>query len=166
MKKINFWGELTDISVKKEALSTARTSSSYFPRCEPLAKWADVRMFWTRTCLFFSRSIDQVTPKVVYFHYLKKAFSGSKYPKNNFFNFENRSTGSGSCGSSHPLVPRYEAVHSKLPYAGRHKRNVPVVFYDLARSSGLEQVCLYSGRLCSGILTSVVILSEVFFKIK
>ena len=43
-------------------------------------------------CCFFSRNIGWVTPKIIYFHYLKNK-SGPKYPKNVLFNCENRSTG-------------------------------------------------------------------------
>ena len=40
-----------------------------------------------------SRNTGQITLKIVYFHYLTKNFSGSKYPKHLLFSFENRSTG-------------------------------------------------------------------------
>ena len=43
-------------------------------------------------CFFYRRNIAQVTPKIIYFYYLIKIFSGSKYPKNVLFNFEKRST--------------------------------------------------------------------------
>ena len=43
-------------------------------------------------CFFFSRIIGYLTPKIIYFHCLKKIFSGSKYPKLVLFNFEKRST--------------------------------------------------------------------------
>ena len=55
---------------------------------------ADILRAWARPidqCLFFSRNIGQVTPTIVYFHYLKKICFGSNHPKNNLFNFENRS---------------------------------------------------------------------------
>ena len=43
-------------------------------------------------CFLFSRIIGQVTPKINYFYYLKKLFSGSKYPTNILFYFEKGST--------------------------------------------------------------------------
>ena len=41
----------------------------------------------------FSRNIGKVTPKINYFHNLHKVSSGSKYPENITFDWENRSTG-------------------------------------------------------------------------
>ena len=32
-------------------------------------------------CFFFSRIVRQVTPKLMYFHYLKKNVSGAKHPE-------------------------------------------------------------------------------------
>ena len=43
-------------------------------------------------CFFFSRNMGQVTPIKNVFSLSKKIFSGSKYPKNIVFNFENRCT--------------------------------------------------------------------------
>ena len=43
-------------------------------------------------CFFFSRNIGQTTLKIIYFSLSKKILSGSKYPKNILFYFENRST--------------------------------------------------------------------------
>ena len=42
--------------------------------------------------LFFGRNIGQLTPRILYFNYLRIFFSGSKYPKNSLFNFEKRCT--------------------------------------------------------------------------
>ena len=50
-------------------------------------------MYSRLQCFFFSRNIGYLTLKIIYFHYLLKNKSGSKYPKNILFNFENRSTG-------------------------------------------------------------------------
>ena len=40
----------------------------------------------------FLDNISEVTPKIIYFHYVKKVFPGSKYPENRLFLFGNRST--------------------------------------------------------------------------
>ena len=62
----------------------------------------------TASAVFYSRYIGDVTPEIIYFHYLKKTISGSKYPKNILFIFENRSTGA-SCiyGDSMPRLPHH-----------------------------------------------------------
>ena len=35
-------------------------------------------------CFFFDRNIGWVAQNIIYFYYLKKIFSGSKYPKKRF----------------------------------------------------------------------------------
>ena len=49
-------------------------------------------------CFYFSRNIGSVTPKIIYFYYLKNTFIGLKYPKNILLNFENKITvGHATC---------------------------------------------------------------------
>ena len=43
---------------------------------------------------FFTRNIGWVTPKIGYFYYVKNVFTGSKYPQNILFYFENSITDS------------------------------------------------------------------------
>ena len=47
-------------------------------------------------CFFFSRNIGDVTPKIIYFHYLKNHFLDQSTPKNSLLKFENKSTGVGT----------------------------------------------------------------------
>ena len=43
-------------------------------------------------CFLFSRIIGQLTPKNIYFHYLKKCFLDQSIQKNILFNFDKGST--------------------------------------------------------------------------
>ena len=104
IKKIHKWGDLSDISDKTATLTTTlsrcdikiannRTHTSQPPG--PLSAQARSPDASLRSiskpaitikaydqCLFLSRNIRSVTPKIIYLYYLKKYFFGSKYPKN------------------------------------------------------------------------------------
>ena len=71
----NFQGDVTDVSALTK--SHDMISSCSCMHCDQ--------------CLFCSRNIAQVTPKIIYFHYLIKFFPDQSIQKN-IFNFEKRST--------------------------------------------------------------------------
>ena len=69
---------------------------------------------------FFSRNIGYVTPKIVYFHYLKKYFSGWKYPTNVLSHFEREAlllmlTGVGMSPNARCLRPGFLVI-SRFPW--------------------------------------------------
>ena len=110
MKINNFQGDVSDISAKKEPVTVltffqgpdgeqpARSKSVF--NHEILLNALTALKFQTRElatraslcgmvfqqherqCCFFSRNTGLVTPKIIYFHYLKNVLSGSKHPKN------------------------------------------------------------------------------------
>ena len=63
---------------------------------DQLQAWAVAAAWHSGLCFFFSRSIGQVTPKIIHFYYLKKYFLDQSIQKNILFDFENRSTDSGA----------------------------------------------------------------------
>ena len=73
MKTIDFRGDLTDVTVKQEALVERRPFETVWS-CEPV--------------LPFQPNYRLAHPKNYLFILSKKIFSGSKYPKNILFNFE------------------------------------------------------------------------------
>ena len=94
-----------------------------------------------RQCFFFSRNIGQVTPKIIYFHYLIKYFPDQSIPKNILFNFEKRSTGP-------------ETFFPKRNNAGCRWIDIQMTTYDFLAFQGLvlilrarhthAQICLCS----------------------
>ena len=54
--------------------------------------WREHQLAIPDQCFLFSRDIGQLTPKIIYFHYLKKSFLNQSIQKNVLFNFEKGST--------------------------------------------------------------------------
>ena len=75
-----------DMKVGSDTRAHINLLNANFKRDETILKCAS-------QCFLFNRNVGQVPPKIIHFHYLKKTVSGSKYPKNVSFSFENRRTG-------------------------------------------------------------------------
>ena len=73
---------------------------------------------WLRSwqCFFSSRNIGQVSPKIMYFHYLQKYFPDQSIWKTFYLILEKRSTGSWlrRCGKSFPCFTE-PLEHSEVP---------------------------------------------------
>ena len=84
MKLNNFQGDLTDISAKEEPLVRCtcyikhRTDQYVQPVQNGPLEESTTQMMHGQMhriqCLSFGRNIGQLTPKIMYFHYLKKCF--------------------------------------------------------------------------------------------
>ena len=99
-------------------------------------------------CFIFSRNIGWVTPKINYFNYLKKILSGSKYPENILFRFENRSTDDvydWHCGFMQRLPYLYFQIE---PVSGGNKVLLIRVNYDIKWTS-LWQTIFISTCFCT-----------------
>ena len=99
--------------------------------------------------VIYCRNVGEVTPKINYFHYLKKNASGSTYPKNNWCHCENRS-------ARHRTIARIQsgAVFSCWPIrqwgwismVSKYPNSTSYNFEDLVSGQGylLYDLCTYS----------------------
>ena len=77
-----------------------------------------------------SRNVAQVTPKIIYFYYQKMLFTGSKYPKNNLFNFEKKNHWCRPPGETHlHYKTEMEPGESKAAWALKLLLAASALFY-------------------------------------
>ena len=102
IKNTNFRGDLSDVSAttatripSSENADDLFTKALYNPALEMLREFLGMQTLELKsgTVVIFGPKYQSTHPENYLFSLSKKIFSGSKYPKNSFFNFEKRSTG-------------------------------------------------------------------------